>query len=97
AVQTDNEESCNIERFSMTTHRRTPPIAHVGTARKGVTDDQSIVGIWSKLPASAVGDRNISQDDARFESEVGNDSNVLIGDERCERVLGLPIGSLYGI
>lgn len=62
-----------------------------------MTDDQNIVTVRRELSAGAIGDGNVVEKDARFEGEFGNDGNVLMGNEGGKRVLGLTIGSLYGI
>ncbi len=62
-----------------------------------MTYDKGIISFGRQFSASTVCDRDIPQDNARFEGEGGYDSDVLVGDEGGERVLRLPRGSLYGI
>lgn len=81
----------------MAAHQRAPPVADVGTAGKSMTYHQGIVALRGERPSGAVGDGNIVEDDAGFEREVRDNGNVLIWDERGERVLRLAVGSLYGI
>lgn len=97
AVQTDDEESCDIKRSTIPSYQGSPPVSHIGTARQCVTDDYGVVAVWSKVSANAVGNGNIAEDDTRFEGELGDDDNVLVRDEGGERVFGLTFGFLYGI
>ena len=97
AIQTDYEESGNVEGLPWTAHEWAPPVCDICTAAECMAYNEGVVSLGIQLASFRVCDGYIMKSDARFEGEGRDDCDLLFGNEGCERVLRLGGDSLYGI
>lgn len=89
AVHADHEEARHVKGPSIAAQQGTPPVAHIGAARKSMTNDHCVVGFRRQLSLGGVCHRNVVENMARLEGEGRDDCYLLVWDQSCKRVLGL--------
>ena len=96
-VEADDKEPCEVERATIASHQRSPPVAHICAPGQGMADHQRVVPFRGEFPTRAIRYWDIVESGTGLESEGGDDSDLLVWYEGGERVLRLCGRFLYGI
>lgn len=89
AVHADDEEARGIKGPTRTAEQGSPPVTHICTAGKGVTDHHSIVTLGVQLAAGSVRHGHIVEGHTGLKREGRYYGNLLVWDESRKGVLGL--------
>lgn len=96
-VEAHNEEPRRIEGPSGPTQKGSPPVGYVCAASQGMANDHAVVAFRRQLAPGGVCDGHIVEGDAGLEGEGRDYGDLLVGDERRERILRLRAGSFLEV